>query len=194
MMPMPVFSDPNSDKGSKILAITGSFTAFACLVVMLRLYVRTFLLKTVGADDYVMIVAMYELFFSVRVFNWQFLRLCSAGVLACFIGEVHNGVGHHITHPKLLENMMTIFHWSWFHGWVNVIGISSVKISIGLFLLRLVQGKWYNVIVSDLHLDCSNWQQVPANSGWVDYLHHHFHSRLGRNVVSLPALIHTMIC
>lgn len=69
MMPMPVFSDPNSDKGSKILAITGSFTAFACLVVMLRLYVRTFLLKTVGADDYVMIVAMYELFFSVRVFN-----------------------------------------------------------------------------------------------------------------------------
>ncbi|KAH6711072.1 hypothetical protein BKA61DRAFT_695010 [Leptodontidium sp. MPI-SDFR-AT-0119] len=131
MMPLPVFSDPNSDKGSKILAITGSFTAFACLVVMMRLYVRTFMLKTIGADDYVMIVAM----------------VCSAGVFACFVGEVYNGVGHHIIHPKLLENMMTIFHWSWFHGWVNVIGISSVKISIGLFLLRLVQGKWYKRIL-----------------------------------------------
>lgn len=156
MMPLPVFSDPNSDKGSKILAITGSFTAFACLVVMMRLYVRTFMLKTIGADDYVMIVAMYV--FLARPFCRQLIifRVCSAGVFACFVGEVYNGVGHHIIHPKLLENMMTIFHWSWFHGWVNVIGISSVKISIGLFLLRLVQGKWYKVSRSNLCPICRN--------------------------------------
>ncbi len=73
------------------------------------------------------------------------IRLCSAGVFACFVGEVYNGVGHHITHPEILTNMKTIFHWSWFHSWVNVVGISTVKISIGLFLLRLVQGKWYKV-------------------------------------------------
>ncbi len=62
MDPLPVFSDPNSDKGGKILAITGSFTGAACLVVILRLYVRAFMLKTVGSDDYVMVVAMYDLY------------------------------------------------------------------------------------------------------------------------------------
>jgi len=38
---------------------------------------------------------------------------------------------------------MTVSHWLYFHSWIIVMGISFVKISIGFFLLRLVQGKWY---------------------------------------------------
>ncbi|KAH7336337.1 hypothetical protein BKA65DRAFT_552994 [Rhexocercosporidium sp. MPI-PUGE-AT-0058] len=156
----PVFSDPNADQGNKILAITSSFTAFACLVVMMRLYVRAFLLKTVGADDYVMIVAM----------------VCSAGTLACFVGEVYNGVGHHITHPMLFVNMQTIAHWSWFHAIINVTGVSCVKISVGLFLLRLVQGKWYKrilvgwvifiIVFSVASLGTLIFQCLPVNAAW----------------------------
>ena len=73
------------------------------------------------------------------------LRVCSAAVYACFIGEVTAGVGEHITNPQLLGDTETIQEWSYFHAWIVVAGISFVKISIGFFLLRLVQGKWLKV-------------------------------------------------
>ncbi|KAN0119617.1 hypothetical protein V8E51_001825 [Hyaloscypha variabilis] len=126
----PVFpnfgSGANDNHGSAILAITGATTAFACVVVLARLYVRAVMLKTIGSDDWSMVVAM----------------VCSAAVYACFIGEVKLGVGEHITNPQLDRNTETIQEWSFFHAWIVVVGISFVKISIGFFLLRLVQGKW----------------------------------------------------
>ena len=48
----------NASHGTSIMGITGFFTAFACAAVILRMYVRIFMLKMVGADDYVMLVAM----------------------------------------------------------------------------------------------------------------------------------------
>jgi hypothetical protein len=66
-------------------------------------------------------------------------------VYACFIGEVKLGVGEHITNPQLLGDTQTIQEWSYFHAWIIVVGISFVKISIGFFLLRLVQNKWLKV-------------------------------------------------
>jgi hypothetical protein len=41
-----------------ILAINGTFMTFALLVVLARIYVRTFMLRTVGSDDYVIMAAM----------------------------------------------------------------------------------------------------------------------------------------
>lgn len=112
-------------------------------------------------------------------------RLCSAGVFACFVGEVYNGVGHHITHPEILTNMMTIFHWSWFHGWINVIGISSVKISIGLFLLRLVQGKWYKVNALGLLRKMQGTNCCfSADLGCMGYFHCDIHSSICGDPVS----------
>jgi len=58
-MPDELMLDADDNHGSAILAISGALTGFACLVVLARLYVRSILLKTVGADDYVMLVAMY---------------------------------------------------------------------------------------------------------------------------------------
>jgi len=49
--------DPESH-GKTIISITGFFTGFAIAVVLARLYVRAVMLKTVGIDDYIMIVAM----------------------------------------------------------------------------------------------------------------------------------------
>jgi presenilin-like A22 family membrane protease len=54
--------------------------------------------------------------------------------------------------PKVTNNFSMILHWSYFHSWLLVIGITSVKLSVGFFLLRLVQGKWYKVSSSDLML------------------------------------------
>lgn len=51
----PVSTDSH---GARILGVTGFFTAFACTAVILRVYVRIFMLKMMGADDYIMLVAM----------------------------------------------------------------------------------------------------------------------------------------
>lgn len=45
-------------RGTFILTITSFFTAFACSAVLARLYVRAFMLKRVGIDDYILIIAM----------------------------------------------------------------------------------------------------------------------------------------
>jgi len=79
-------------------------------------------------------------------------RLCSALTLGCFVREVRLGVGEHIVNPHFLGNMMTISHWQFYHNLLIVVGISSVKISVGFFLLRLVQGRWYKVCFSRLLL------------------------------------------
>lgn len=55
---LPTFADPNANRSKSILTITGVFTALACTVVLGRLWVRAVMLKTVGADDYTMMLAM----------------------------------------------------------------------------------------------------------------------------------------
>lgn len=74
--------------------------------------------------------------------------MCSAGILGLLVAEVNLGVGSHISNPKLLANLMDIIHLSFFQAIVIVTGISATKISVGFFLLRLVQGKWYKVCSS----------------------------------------------
>ncbi|KAH6679760.1 hypothetical protein B0J14DRAFT_305982 [Halenospora varia] len=131
--PPPPDFGPNAleSHGKMILGITGGFTAFATLVVALRMYVRAVILKTMGPDDYVMI----------------FATLCSVSAYVLFVGEVKYGVGEHFTNPHLLANYTQVLHWSYHHGWIIVVGISSVKLSIGFFLLRLVQKPLYKKFV-----------------------------------------------
>ncbi|KAE8453535.1 hypothetical protein EG329_010396 [Mollisiaceae sp. DMI_Dod_QoI] len=131
MPPMGSVSTSNENNGPVILAVTGAFTGFAALVVIMRIYVRAVMLKTFGADDWIMVVAMFG----------------SVATFACFIAEVDLGVGHHTTNPEIIQNMQTISHWFFFHGLLNVFGISTVKVSIGFFLLRLVQGTVYKRVL-----------------------------------------------
>lgn len=52
----PDYVDYNNASG--IRTIVGFVTALALLTVLLRLYVRAIMLKVVGIDDYLMILAM----------------------------------------------------------------------------------------------------------------------------------------
>lgn len=47
-----------STNAPTILAINGSFTGFTLLVILARIYVRSIMLKTFGADDYFITAAM----------------------------------------------------------------------------------------------------------------------------------------
>jgi hypothetical protein len=54
--PAPVVSKENH--GPRILAITGTITMFALVVFLARLYVRAFVLRKIGPDDYVISISM----------------------------------------------------------------------------------------------------------------------------------------
>jgi hypothetical protein len=71
--------------------------------------------------------------------------MCSVAAFTFFVLEVHAGVGEHIGNPHLTSNLKEIFRYSYHHGWIIVVGISAVKLSVGLFLFRLAQGKWFKV-------------------------------------------------
>lgn len=58
MPPPSTAKDVTFNNAPKILAITGTFFTAALIVVMLRVYVRSVLLRVFGIDDYVMVGAM----------------------------------------------------------------------------------------------------------------------------------------
>lgn len=51
----PQYKDESN--AANLLAIHGTFCGVAVLSVLLRLYVRIFMLKSVGADDYLIVAA-----------------------------------------------------------------------------------------------------------------------------------------
>lgn len=53
--PTPEYKDESY--AGNLLAIHGTFCGLAVLSVILRLYVRVFMIKSVGADDYIMVAA-----------------------------------------------------------------------------------------------------------------------------------------
>ncbi|KFX93213.1 hypothetical protein V490_04954 [Pseudogymnoascus sp. VKM F-3557] len=123
--------DFTENNGPQILAVAGFLMGFGMLVVLLRVYVRIFMTKTMGADDYIMVVA----------------QVFSVAVLVCMILEVGKGVGRHSTDPVYLANFGTVIKIGFFRGLFLVTGISLVKISVGLFLLRIVEGTLYKRII-----------------------------------------------
>ncbi|EXJ83606.1 hypothetical protein A1O1_07229 [Capronia coronata CBS 617.96] len=113
---------------ANLMAINGTFCGVALVTVVLRMYVRIFMLKSVGTDDYVMVAAM----------------VLSLAVLACFSGEAAaGGLGHH---PALVDpaDWSLFLHWRYFHSLIIMFGISLVKISVACFLRRLVPNKNYH--------------------------------------------------
>ncbi|GAB1201841.1 hypothetical protein APSETT445_000433 [Aspergillus pseudonomiae] len=62
-------------------------------------------------------------------------QLCAFGVLACFVGESHHGVGLFSDDIKP-EDFQVLSEYMFYHAIVIVLGISLVKVSLALFLLR----------------------------------------------------------
>ncbi|GFF25030.1 nitrogen assimilation transcription factor nirA [Aspergillus udagawae] len=119
----PTFEFPLHTRGPtnapRILAIVGFLTGLSALLVVLRYYVRLFILRRFDIEDGIILIA----------------QACAFGVLACFIGETHYGLGHYSSDIGL-KDFGPLAKWTFFHAIVIVLGISSVKISLAFFLLR----------------------------------------------------------
>ncbi|CAI6334434.1 unnamed protein product [Periconia digitata] len=143
----------------EILGITGSFFTLALLIVLLRCYVRATMLRIIGADDFVMIFAM----------------ICATGTFVCFVLETQNGLGKHAL--AMTEEDHTAFtKIQYFHSLVIMVGVSAVKVSIALSLIRLSPRKSYTVFLYGvigfmviMTLACAGtliFQCLPVQAAW----------------------------
>ncbi|KAL7269264.1 hypothetical protein RUND412_008082 [Rhizina undulata] len=112
--------DLGANEGPRIVATAGSFIAAITLTMIVRLYVRTKMVGSVGADDWTILLA----------------TCISIAMSAVSIVEVQYGAGRHmlaIPPPDFTYGMMLNFI-------TQVLALSAaalVKMSICLFLLRL---------------------------------------------------------
>ncbi|KAE8147840.1 hypothetical protein BDV25DRAFT_159470 [Aspergillus avenaceus] len=119
LLPRQVEESPPDSRAPHILTIVGALTGFSGLLVLLRCYVRLFILRKFMSEDGVIVAAV----------------LCAFGVLACFVGESHYGVGRFSKHIGF-EDLQKLSEWMYYHAIIIVLGISLVKVSLALFLLR----------------------------------------------------------
>ncbi|KAK7990285.1 integral membrane family protein [Apiospora arundinis] len=117
---------PDDYRGDEILGAVVATTTLAFFTVCARLWVRLTMIHRMGSDDYAMIVAMI-------------LSLAGLGLV---IPQVIYGAGRHIAYlrPAVATVGLKInFVSQVFYLWA----IPAVKMSIGLFLLRIAPNKGY---------------------------------------------------
>ncbi|KXJ87187.1 hypothetical protein Micbo1qcDRAFT_179080 [Microdochium bolleyi] len=116
------------------MGLQGFLAGSALIIVGLRIWVRRTVLKTFGWDDWFILLS----------------ALFSIGVLACFIGVILNGGGHHVTDIGVPEEWEALQHAQHVLLVVNITGVSVVKISVSLALLRFLHGRWYQIFLKSL--------------------------------------------
>ena len=60
-------ADGIEDRGPELLGVNMSFLATALISISLRCYVRAFMVKAFGTDDWLMVIAAVHNFFPTRI-------------------------------------------------------------------------------------------------------------------------------
>lgn len=108
------------NRGPQVLAVNIVFWVLTWLALSLRVYVRCFLRKTFGIDDWLMVGT--QLFYS--------------SYLACQLGGVIYGTGRHLSDLSI-EHAEKALHFWWFCEVFYVISACLIKVSVGYSLLRI---------------------------------------------------------
>lgn len=120
---------PDVDHGPRIIIATAITTFVALILVLARFYVRMFLIRNVGWDDYVMGLTML-------------LSLCGFAII---VPEVKYGAGRHTVYVQ--DTAVTAMRLNFATQGIYMWAIGLVKISIGLFLLRFASRKGYKIFI-----------------------------------------------
>ncbi|KAK4503764.1 hypothetical protein PRZ48_004679 [Zasmidium cellare] len=121
MAPPPDNAYCRENNKAEILGVTGALFTAGIIIVGLRMGVRGIMIKSIGADDYVMLSALVM-------------------AMATFIGFVYEtkyAIGKH-TQCIAMDDYTMYAKWQYYHSLWVMIGVVLVKISIALFLMRLV--------------------------------------------------------
>ncbi|KAL2005112.1 hypothetical protein VTN00DRAFT_2962 [Thermoascus crustaceus] len=108
------------DRSQQVLAVAILFFILSWLTVLLRIYVRAGMLKSFGLDDWLMVIT----------------QLIFTAYLVCQLGGVAHGTGRHLW-DLTQENAEKALEYWFFCELFYVISACLLKVSIGLFLLRI---------------------------------------------------------
>ncbi|KAG0158201.1 hypothetical protein PDIDSM_5714 [Penicillium digitatum] len=87
----------STSRGRQALAVSIVFTTIATFITAVRVFTRAFLVKQMGADDYVILLSL--------AFSWIFFGL--------MVGEVYHGMGEHYTSiPAPIFKAQMICFWA----------------------------------------------------------------------------------
>ncbi|KAJ5835729.1 hypothetical protein N7447_001755 [Penicillium robsamsonii] len=87
----------STSRGHQALAVSTVFTTVATFITAVRIFTRAFLVKQMGADDYVILVSL--------TFSWIFFGL--------MVGEVYHGMGEHYNDiPASIYKAQMIYFWA----------------------------------------------------------------------------------
>ncbi|KAF1934748.1 hypothetical protein EJ02DRAFT_167359 [Clathrospora elynae] len=118
----------------KLMAVLGPLYAISTIAVLLRFYVRIFVLKTFGWDDGMMGIAVS----------------ISTATLCLWVRLLSLGLGRH-AQAFPIENLFIFFKTIYFYSILIISAYSFIKLSIGFFLLRLAdRTRWRPFLIGML--------------------------------------------
>ncbi|KFY13955.1 hypothetical protein V491_06210 [Pseudogymnoascus sp. VKM F-3775] len=119
-----------ADRGPQVSAVAGLFLALSTIGIILRCYCRAFVVKSFGMDDWFAVLA------------WVFFTFFCAFAIT----GVHYGTGQHAADLPP-EDIPVGLKWWWACEPVYVLSNMALKLSIGIFLLRLAVTKTSRIII-----------------------------------------------
>ncbi|KAK4867510.1 hypothetical protein LT330_001020 [Penicillium expansum] len=120
---------PDVNHGPRIIIATAITTFAALITVLARFYVRVYLIRNVGWDDYIMALTML-------------LSVCGFAII---VPEVKYGAGRHGAYVQ--GTAVTAMHLNYATQAIYMWAIGLVKVSIGLFLLRFAPQKGFSIFI-----------------------------------------------
>ncbi|KAI1076882.1 hypothetical protein F5B20DRAFT_554146 [Whalleya microplaca] len=145
--------------GLQLACAMWAMAAFLLALVFLRLYTRIYVVRFVGAEDY-----MYA-------WTGLFFLLFTAFIQV----SVHYGLGRDFWLLTIDDSSNAIF-WTYVANSFAIIGNAMAKLSMGLFLLRVVQVRWHKIalwfavivtITTSTALTIMLWNQTtPIKASW----------------------------
>ncbi|PYI20468.1 hypothetical protein BO99DRAFT_431652 [Aspergillus violaceofuscus CBS 115571] len=108
------------DRSPEVKAVAAVFMSVACIAVILRCYVRGWIVRAFGVDDWAMVVAM--------------LFYCMFS--GCMIGGAIYGTGRHFSVLDAHQRVTAMKYW-WFCEIAYCFSAMGCKISVCIFLLRI---------------------------------------------------------
>ncbi|RDW77251.1 hypothetical protein BP6252_05304 [Coleophoma cylindrospora] len=109
-----------ADRGPELVAVLGIFLGLAWLVVCLRIYVKFFLTKHWGGDDYVLLMSLA--FFTAYA--------------SCSLSGIEYGTGRHVNDVSPQDVPKALYYWFLCELFYTITTV-LVRLSVALFLLKL---------------------------------------------------------
>lgn len=138
-------NQPDDNVAPALLAATGTVTAVAILAMCARLWVRVVMIRQVGWDDWLMVSAMVSLaFISINIVEeiLTLAQVMSVVGLGIVIAEADYGAGRHAAYLEPARESYGL-KLNFVSQLIYLIGVVLVKMSIGVFLLRLTPSTFF---------------------------------------------------